>query len=665
MANGNLAFLAAGLILCSGASLSAQEKSLDELLDLKTSDLLNLEVVSALKRPESIGRVPATVRVITAEDIRDNGYFTLEDALADLPGLQFRNIEGFNSYIFVRGAPGQNNKVLLLVDGVQINELNSGGFYAGGQYNLTNVERIEVVYGPASALYGTNAVSGVISVFTRNPKDSQGGRVSVQAGSFGARAIDFRYARYDEKKDAGFSVSAMYKQNGKADLKGSAGDFNWTDSMDNFENDVAMDARFQRKSLSAGIVLQDKNASYATFQVTAPQPGLPSLSDHGVNWRIRFVNAWAAYTYDKPKTWSLRSTLYYRNSTVPDDTLPVIEFPSETSPGRQFRYYRPNHAFGNESQLRWSPGKRWRVSVGLVLEQERLARNIAISESDSASERPPAPPAPDMMTNRLLGVYAQGQVALTRELDLFVGVRHDHSSYYGDVTTPQTGLVLNRGRLNAKLLYMRAYRAPKPWDYTNGLGNPDLRPEKNGSLEASGGWAFSSHLRFELSVYHNRFSNLLSRDDVGDSWRWINAGSLTTDGCEPGLEYRRGRVKAYGNYTYTRSLDAQDRQVAEIAPHGGNAGITYAFTRNLRLSVRGQYLGVRSNPKIIPTTGNNRIDDAFVLHSALSLGLPRGFDLQLVGDNLLDAVYYHPSNLQPSRYRQPQRVFRLSLGYSF
>jgi len=62
----------------------------------------------------------------------------------------------------MRGAPSQNNLILLLVDGVQINELNSGGFYSGGQFNLSDIERIEVVYGPASALYGTNAISGVM-----------------------------------------------------------------------------------------------------------------------------------------------------------------------------------------------------------------------------------------------------------------------------------------------------------------------------------------------------------------------------------------------------------------------------------------------------------------------------------------------------------------------
>jgi len=160
----------------AGPLLHAQGKSLEELLELNMADLLKLQVVSALKEPGTINKVPATVRVITSDEIRDNGYFTLEDVLADLPGFQFRNILGFNSYAFMRGVPSQNNKILLLVDGIQINELNSGGFYAGGQFNLTNVDRIEVVYGPGSAIYGTNAISGIINVLTRDPKETQGGR---------------------------------------------------------------------------------------------------------------------------------------------------------------------------------------------------------------------------------------------------------------------------------------------------------------------------------------------------------------------------------------------------------------------------------------------------------------------------------------------------------
>ncbi len=653
------------LSLFAALNVEAQEKSLEELLSLDMNDLLKLKVVSALKEPETIGKVPATVRVITADEIRDNGYFTLEDALAGLPGFQFRNIQGFNSYVFMRGVPSQNNKILLLVDGIQVNELNSGGFYAGGQFNLTNVERIEVVYGPASVLYGTNAVSGIVSVITRDPREPRGGRAAASAGSYATRLGDVRFGHYDKGADFGFNVSAMYKQSDKGDLRGAEGDSNWTGAMENFENDAAFDGRIAYKDFSAGVLFQDKDASRATVQLGVPQPGQPRLSDHGVNWHIRFLNTWLTYEYARKPTWSLRSTAYYRNSTVLDDTIPAIELPSDGAPGRQYRYYRPNHLAGNETQFRWVPAARWRFSFGLVLESERLAEEYSITQSDAADKRPPVPAAPAMMTNSLVSAYAQAQTSLAKTLDLFFGVRHDDSSYYGAVDTPRLGLVYNRGKLTAKLLYMEAFRAPKPWDYTDGLSNPDLKPEKNASVEAAGGWSFSDNLRFDVSVYHNRLKNLLTRVDEGASSRWVNTGTLTVDGGEASLEYRRGRLKAYLNYAYTDSRSAGAGRVPEIAPHSANAGIQYAFTTTLRAGLRGQYLGARDNPGIIPATGNNRIDDALVLHASLSFDLPMGFDFQLIANNLLDAVYYHPSNLPPSRFRQPQRSIRLSVGYAF
>ncbi len=183
-------------------------------------------------------------------------------------------------------------------------------------------------------------------------------------------------------------------------------------------------------------------------------------------------------SYDRHETWSFRSTAYYRNTTVPDDTIPIIELPTEDSAGRQYRYYRPNSLIGNETQFRWTPDPRWRFSFGLVLEQERLAETISITESAAADVQPPAPADPNMLKNRLISVYAQSQISLSKTIDLFLGVRHDDSNYYGAVTTPRLGFVFNRGKLTAKILYMQAFRAPKPWDYTNGSGNPNLKPEK-------------------------------------------------------------------------------------------------------------------------------------------------------------------------------------------
>lgn len=641
--------------------LPGQNSDLDELLTLNLTDLLELQVVSPLKVPQTINRVPASVRVITADQIRQRGYFTLEDALADLPGFQFRNIAGFNSYVFMRGIPSQNNKILVLMDGVQINELNSGGFYGGGQYNLAAVERIEVVYGPASALYGTNAVSGIVNIITADPRDADGGRVSALAGNYDTRLADFRIGSRDPDRDLGFTLSGMFKTSDKADLGGREGDGNWTDAMDNFEEDLALDGRFRYGDLTAGFNLQDKDASRATVQRTADG----TLSDHDVNWHIRFLNVWAAYDYHEQETWSLRTTAYFRDSTVLDDTVPVIELSSGDDPGSQYRYYRPNHLIGSETQVHWTPATRWRFSLGLVLERERLAEDFSVTQSGSAGERPPAPPKPGMMTNDLVSLFAQATTALTGSLDLFIGLRHDDSSYYGTVDTPRLGLVVNRGRLTVKALFGEAFRAPRPWDYTNGTGNPDLEPETMRSWEASAAWSFSPSLRLDAGIYRNRLEGLLARSTHGEEWHWVNAGRLDTDGGEIALEYRRGALRAYANYSITDSRDEEGNAVPEIARHMANAGAAYSVTPALTVDLRLHYLGARDNPSVIPATGDDHIDDALLLNAAFSLKLPRGFFFHLAVDNLTDALYFHPSNLPPSRYRQPQRSFRLQAAYAF
>lgn len=641
--------------------MAAQEKSLDELLQLDLKDLAAIEVVSALKVPGTVNQVPATVRVITAEQIAENGYLTLEDALADLPGFQFRNILGFNSYVFLRGIPSQNNTILLLVNGIQINELNSGGFYGGGQLNLGNVERIEVVYGPASALYGTNAISGVVDVITRDPRQGTGGKVNAAYGSLDTALLDFRYSYHAPKSGFGVSLSGMGKKSDKVDLGGAASDGNWTGAAENFEKDLSFDGLVRWKDVSAGIVFQDKDASRASVLKTLGQP----LRDHGVSWHIRFVNAWATYAYERPGPWSARSTVYYRNSTVLDDTVPVIETATASSPGRQLRWYRPGELVGNETQASWTPSSRFRVSAGVVLERERLADRYSIASSGSAEVPAPRPPEPLRITNDLVSLYAEATVALSKELRLYAGLRHDDATSTGTADTPRAGIVLNRDRVTAKLLYMQAFRAPKPWDLTDGLGNPELEPEEMRTVEASVAYSFSDHLRADVSAYRGRLDGLLTRVAVGDSSRWVNAGKLDSEGLELSVELRKGRVKAWVNASFTGSTDDSGAQIPEIARFGANLGASYALTPRVIVGLRGNYFGARTNPAVIPATGDVEIDAAFVLHATASVRLPHGLEARLFADNLADTTYFHPSNLPPSRYRQAGRTFRLQAGYTF
>ncbi|MCK4699975.1 MAG: TonB-dependent receptor plug domain-containing protein [Bacteroidales bacterium] len=301
-----------------------------DILSMSLDDMLNIEVTSASKIPQKLREVPAIVRVITAGQIKERGYFVLEEALADLPGFNFRNILGFNSYSFIRGAPNQNNLILLLIDGIQVNELNSGGFYGGGQYNLSNVDRIEVVYGPASALYGTNAVSGIINIITKKPGGKGNRHIGGSVGSFATTNLDFAYDYLNKQKNLGFRVSGMYKKSEKADLSGEKGDNNWTENMENFEDDLSFDGYFTFNKLSAGVNYLNKQSSRTTKYRSIDD----EYYDRGTLWNIHFINGYAQYIYDKSENWNNQAKLYYRNTTVRDNTISHI-IKADSLPGQQ------------------------------------------------------------------------------------------------------------------------------------------------------------------------------------------------------------------------------------------------------------------------------------------------------------------------------------------
>jgi outer membrane receptor protein involved in Fe transport len=222
---------------------------------------------------------------------------------------------------------------------------------------------------------------------------------------------------------------------------------------------------------------------------------------------------------------------------------------------------------------------------------------------------------------------------------------------------------LSAESLTVKLLYAEAFRAPRPWDYGDGLGNPDLDPEKMRSFELAGYYSAGRHLGISLAAYHNTVRGLLTRETIGSSWRWVNTGRIRTFGVEPSLQLQLGRLSAFVNYTFTHSRDAGGVEVPEIARHGANAGGRYAFGDHLGLALRARYLGERPNPDLIATTGTRRVGAAFLLDATLSLWRLDGFEVQLICKNVLNTRYFHTSNRPPDRYRQPQRTILVRVGY--
>jgi outer membrane receptor for ferrienterochelin and colicins len=186
-----------------------------------------VQVTSVSKSRESLSEAPATVVVVTAEEIERRGYLDLVQVLRDLPGLDIAVTGDVNRVnVFQRGfRSGAESRVLLLLDGVAQNDLTTNSPYLSRQYALSNVERVEVVYGPASTIYGANAYTGVINVITKEPEalvaeDKRLGlTVQAAAGGLRTRYADLTLAGKDRSGTVSWSVAGhLFRDDDTAEL---------------------------------------------------------------------------------------------------------------------------------------------------------------------------------------------------------------------------------------------------------------------------------------------------------------------------------------------------------------------------------------------------------------------------------------------------------------
>lgn len=181
-------------------------------------------VTSVSKKAENIDQAPATIQVVTRAEIDERGYNDLVELLKDVPGFDLTLFYGSEyANIYQRGFRQNNTeKTLLLIDGVEENDLWTNWAYIDRQYPLSNIERVEIIYGPASTMYGPNAFAGVINVITKDPVDMVKPNhvvgISVQGkyGTYNTKSIDMTIA--GSKRNISFSVTGRMFWSDEADL---------------------------------------------------------------------------------------------------------------------------------------------------------------------------------------------------------------------------------------------------------------------------------------------------------------------------------------------------------------------------------------------------------------------------------------------------------------
>lgn len=688
----------ASLLLLQAPYSLAQQNNEEEELSLVYGDKQTVSIATGSQ--QALRRAPAVATVITAEDIAAMGATDLDQVLESVPGMHVnRSANNYSPLYVVRGVVSQfTPQVLLLQNGIPMTTLyqsNKGNLWGG--YPLEHIARIEIIRGPGSALYGSDAYSGVINIITKAAADTPGTVLGARTASFASRDAWIQHGQ----KIGPLELSA-YLRAGRTDGFKSTIEADAQTRIDKLFGtraslapgpvntgydavDANLDVSFEKWRLRAGYKLRDNLGTGAGI-ASALDPVGKSKSE-----RITSDLSWTDAQFGKDLSVGvLLSSLHYMQLTPVDYQLfpPGLRFP--TGPF-------PNGMNGGpdtwEHQLRLSgfvnysgfQGHQLRFGMGhddLDLYRTHETRNFNYTAGGTPI---PLPSVIDFSNsnpfllpqNRKIDyAYLQDEWNFAPDWALTAGVRHDNYSDFGGTTNPRIALVWDASfDLTAKLLYGRAFRAPafiESYGITNpvALGNPKLKPETNNTLEAAFAWQARTDTLVNLSLYRYQMNNIIRTVPnavAGTGATYANTGGQNGHGVELETTWDMSRaMHLSGNYAWQRSRDEANGRDAGNAPHHHLYGrADWQVVDNLLLSTQLNWVAKRQR-----SVGDRRapVPDYTTLDLAISTPFgDRKWDLRASVRNLFNRSVREPSLAPglaiPNDLPMAPRHFSLQLSY--
>lgn len=679
------------LLLLAGTAWA--QTPLDMAREREFSDLLVLldtPVVSASKTSEKLSEAPATVIVLRKEDLGARGYYQLSQLLDDLPGMQPERSYG-DYYVknYWRGFRNtQGDPYLLMVDGLVMNSL----FYNSVEWAmvtlpLANVDHIEIVYGPASAVYGSNAFMGVINVLTTKdqPDSDRGQNALLTSGSNSLKVAD---AHLLMKQDAFRLSLAVRVENSLLDAEASqAYEYSknryytdpgiWGRLVDSATmggphhsatDAKALDLRALWKNTELGLLYQILKTGYGNEYSADKAP-------NNQVWGRRHFSLWMKQNGRLSEDLSSTTTVRYLETGITPDSfyLESNTWAPGIPMGIDFQWYSvTNNSWAVNQDFEYKPKPTLSMTFGLKLERKDLQKGYETTPdyvAPVADFDPNAPDFPKPLTgandprNRILtedrGIYIQGRWRFAQAHSFILGGRLDNNSIYGDAKTARLGYVGAFGRWSLKALFGQAYNEPTIANlyssFSASKANPDLTPEKSATLEVSG------------SYTREKYSALLSLWTVKNTNTIVtkqNLGQQKFTGADLHLRYltrpdwaRQFSAWAYLSHIFqnegsnhpdptgavsTTGLTKDGNRVGDLARTQLKAGTTLELSVPLTLTLLSRYV---SSIETIASNPLGRVDayltvDAIAAWTAV-LGV-QGLGLTLKVANLTNKTYFHP-----------------------
>jgi iron complex outermembrane receptor protein len=641
----------------SGSLLAAEidDQALEEELKYLKSEAIF--ITTASKTAENIDRSIATVTMIEQKQIRQMGARNLVEVLRIVPGLGITQSELGNYEIEARGIKTSfSEKVLIMLNGHALdhNLTNAGSTSVYDDMPVDNVERVEVVRGTGSALYGANAFLAIINIITRETKAINGAELTVRGGSFNTQNYNINYGKdFSGLKVGGnfnFSDTSGIHAFIKQDAVGASGNSN----NHRMNYDLSWDIEYDELKLE-GRFINKKMGSFIGVSSTLGSSG-------SQDWNDYFLRL--THTHKFTDDLSITSKVAYSNLSF--DNL------WQFSPNFFYRSGIENRRLTGESQISYKINKDNTLIAGLSVEQQKQSDMIAETGNSPASLTTSSPWTKP--TQRFLwSAYAQDMWDVFESLRLVAGVRYDHYSDFGSTFNPRVGLnwefIKN---YTLRFSYGSAFRAPSFGETTlanntSTLGSSNLSSESVKTFELGLTAHVTDALQGQITLYQSQIKDIISLQSASTTVsQYKNQGEANTRGIEFEGKYTiaKNTYLAF-NYAYQHAQDDRYHRLADTPQHRANIMANVELTPQVNL-----YIDTLLKSATTRVLGDNRDDVAGygVANSVLTvkdIGF-KGWEASFSVSNLLDKKYYSPASSGiPYDLPQAERAFFGTVRFKF
>jgi len=580
---------------CLPESASATKKCDVDALCIMEEE--NVSIAIGLGREQRITDAPSNVYVITDDDIRQSGAIDIPTILRRVPGMEVMQVTGADFNVSVRGDNQlRANKLLVLIDGRSVYiDVQGEVLWKNFPVTLPEIKRIEVLKGPASALYGFNAYDGVINIITKSPDEMKGATLQFGGGAYGTISSAAIYANRHDK--LGYRLSYGHDQTQK-----------WRDGdslafrTNKFNGQFEYALPAQSRILVSGGFVDTNNYDGPIVDTVLvsqkPQQGYANVLYERPN---AFLRAWWT-VLDQPSTVGTYPTIQN-----------VLRFFNRDGTNQLTNTWNSYNVEGQHALDLWASN---RFTYGLQYRHNAVSSNFL--NQFTREDR--------------LGLYVQDEWKATDKFTVVAGVRYDIDTFINPTVSPRGSLIyrpVEDHTFRAGIAV--AYRSPTifeeqtqsfgningvlnippclgpfkpPFCFTNQTtalnGSNQLVPEEIVSYDLGyQGWYWNHRLRLRVDLFYNHLSNLISQlIPTGQSGTFVNGRQADIFGGEAGFEVQATPwLTGFANYAYqdiTQSLTGLGQRGGP--KYKANAGLRGDFENGLNGEATLNYYGAATYP---------------------------------------------------------------------